>query len=75
MLLADFEYVAIPREDMWAGMCTSFDGPGERPKEFEMFNFFIDKEPDYPYKIFHIPAGTIMKAALEAGFNDIHHKL
>ena len=45
------------------------------PKEFEVFNFFIQQAPDSPFEIFHIPNSTMIKAGLEAGFKVVEHKL
>lgn len=70
VLFVDFEYVDIPNENFWAGMYTRARG-GSRPKEFEPFEFIIEKAPDHVFEIFHIQSDTIFKAAFEAGFRSI----
>jgi len=67
MFITDFSYVKIPKDDWWAGMCTSTSDDAW-PKEFEVFNFFIEQAPDFPFELFNIPSHTMMKAGLEAGF-------
>lgn len=73
MFIADFCWVNIPNENFWAGMYTTSKGE-EAPKEFEPFNFIIDKAPDSPFEIFHIPNYLMFKAGYEAGFSSIEHK-
>lgn len=67
MFIADFSWVDIPNENFWAGMYTKPSGDAP-PKEFEPFKFFIDKAPDSPFDIFHIPNYLMFKAGYEAGF-------
>lgn len=75
VLLVDFEYVPIPCDNFWMGMYTTYHGEGDRPKNFETFNFFHDKSPEMPYGIYHIPAELIFKAAIQVGLKKIVHKL
>merc|ERR1712070_792840 len=55
MFIADFQYVAIPKDDWWAGMYTKPVVEDTPPKEFEVFNFIIQHAPDSPFEIFNIP--------------------
>tara|TARA_B110000285_G_C14893529_1_gene499700 strand:- start:112 stop:282 length:171 start_codon:yes stop_codon:yes gene_type:complete len=53
MFIADFSYVEIPKEDFFFGMYTRTVG-ADKPKDFEAFNFIIDKAPDHNFDIFNI---------------------
>ena len=44
------------------------------PKDFEAFEFLIDRAPDSPFDIFHIPNHLMFKAGYEAGFRIIEYK-
>jgi hypothetical protein len=70
VLINDFEYVHIPKEEFWMGMYTYPEGP-EDPKAFELFNFIIEEAPEHEFKVHHIPSDLYFKAALEAGFKNI----
>ena len=70
MFIADFSYVEIPKDDFFFGMYTSLKG-AEKPKDFEAFNFIIDKAPDHKFDIFNIESHIMFKAGLEAGFNNV----
>ena len=69
----DFAYLDMPKDDFWGGMYTKMvkDVP---PKEFEIFNFFIDSAPDHPFEIFNIPPYLIFNAANDAGFEQTVYK-
>ena len=58
MFIADFSYVEIPKEDFFFGMYTRtvecFPVGADKPKDFEAFNFIIDKAPDHNFDIFNI---------------------
>lgn len=41
------------------------------PKEFETFNFYIDKAPESPFEIFNIPSYLMFQAGYQAGFDSI----
>lgn len=43
MLVADFGFVSMPKDNWWAGMYTTTDNMGEdgKHKEFEPFKFII----------------------------------
>lgn len=58
----------MPNDNFWGGMYTK-QVKDEPPKEFEIFNFFIDSAPDHAFEIFNIPADLIFKGALEAGYD------
>ena len=68
MFIADFQYVNIPKEEFWAGMYTESPNGDKPPEMFEPFTFFIDRAPESPFEIFHIPNYTMMRAGYEAGF-------
>ena len=70
MFIADFCWVDMQGTDFWAGMYTKHKGDAP-PKEFETFEFYIDKAPEQPYEIFHIPPYLMFKAGYEAGFSQI----
>jgi hypothetical protein len=65
--------VEMPIDNFWAGMYTKYvkDGP---PKEFEIFNFFIDSAPNHAFEIFNIPSDLIFRGALDAGFDQLLYK-
>ena len=48
--------------------------PGVPPREFEGFNFFIATAPDHAFKIYNIPASTMMKAGMESGYEWIDYR-
>jgi len=73
MMIADFAYVNIPKQDFFYGMYTTTTGENA-PKDFEIFNFIIDKAPDSKFEIFNIEPHIMFKAGKEAGFNNIEHK-
>ena len=73
LFIADFSWVDQPCDDFFFGMYTSFEGGKRAPKEFEIFNFYIDNAPEYPFEIFHIPNYLMFKAGYEAGFAHIEH--
>ena len=73
MFIADFSWVNQPKDDFFFGMYTTFDGEQTSPEEFEIFNFYIDNAPDYPFEIFHIPNSLMFKAGYEASFTHIEH--
>jgi len=75
MLIADFEWVAMPKDNWWAGMYTKSAVNGKPPKEFEVFHFMMDLAPETVYEIFHIPSYLMIKAGLEAGFQIVEHKM
>lgn len=70
MFIADFSYVDIPKDDFFFGMYTRTVG-ADPPKDFEPFNFIIDKAPDHNFDIFNIESYQMYKAGLEAGFNNV----
>jgi hypothetical protein len=61
MLVADFTYLEMPKDNFFFGMYTRQRG-SKHPKDFEIFDFIIDAAPDSPYEIFHIPTWLIFKA-------------
>jgi hypothetical protein len=75
MFIADFAWVNQEHDNFWAGMYTKSNNIDENGKhrEFEKFNFIIDKAPDSPFEIFHIPNHLMFKAGYEAGFSNISH--
>lgn len=75
MLVADFAYVEIPKDDFFYGMYTTQKEEGKRPGDFEPFNFLIDKAPDHNFEIFNIESHLMFRAGLEAGFNSIEMRL
>lgn len=70
MLIADFSYVDIPKDEFFFGMQTSVVG-SEKPKEFEAFHFIIENAPDHNFYIFNIESWLMFKAGVEAGFNNV----
>ena len=68
--LTDFEYVKIPKEEFWCGMYTS----DKCPEVFQPFQFYIDKQPDAPFDIFHIPVHTMYEAGIKAGFKQVVYR-
>ena len=76
LFVADFSWVDMQGEEFWGGMYTKtknlVDGVH---KEFEPFQFVIDKAPDSPFEIFHIPNHLMFKAGYAAGFSRIDFKL
>ena len=48
---------------------------GEAPKDFETFKFVIDKAPNDPFEIYHIPSNIMYKAGIEVGFNKCDFKM
>ena len=76
MFVADFSWVDQPKDNFWAGMYTSTENMGENGthKEFLPFQFTIDKAPDSPFDIFHIPNYLMFKAGYEAGFQNIEYQ-
>ena len=73
MLVADFSYVNIEKEDFdLMGMYTSLP-EGKAPSDFEIFNFIIQPSPDTKYEIFNIPPYLMFRAGHAAGANNIHH--
>merc|ERR1711872_308656 len=73
LFIADFSWVEQPCDNFFFGMYTSFDGEGKSPKEFEIFNFYIDNAPEFAFEIFHIPNYLMFRAGYEAGFDHIEH--
>ena len=70
--ITDFSWVRIPKDGFWMGQYTSFGTKDtDSPKEFEVFDFFINKAPDNPMKIYHIPKHLLFKAGSSAGFTQI----
>lgn len=71
VFITDFSWVDQPKSEFGTyGMHTTAPGAnGEPPKDFETFKFFIDKAPNDPFEIFHIPNHIMYKAGLEVGFN------
>jgi len=74
-----FQCIKLIRED---GFVHVTDSSWERipkvgtkdtdsPKEFEVFDFIMNKSPDNPMKIFHIPRYLLFKAGCNAGFTQI----
>jgi len=60
LLIADFCYLEMPCDNFFFGMYTECYIPNHKPKEFELFNFIIDKAPTYKFEIFHIPRHTMI---------------
>jgi len=77
LFITDFSWVDQPKADFATfGMHTTAPGEnGEPPKDFETFKFFIDKAPNDPFEIFHIPNHIMYKAGLEVGFNKCDFKM
>ena len=71
VLIADFAYVDIPKEDFFYGMYTTTKEQGKKPGDFETFNFIIDRAPDHNFDIFNIGAHLMFQAGKEAGANTI----
>ena len=75
MFVADFSWVSMPHDDFWAGMYTKpVKADAKGPEPFEAFHFIIDRAPDSPFEIFHIPMHLMFKAGYEAGFSHIETK-
>ena len=76
VIIADFSYVDQPCDNWFFQMCTERKVSGVDPKPFELFNFYIDKQPEGPpYEVFNIPSDVMFKAAQKAGFNNIEFQL
>ena len=70
--ITDFSWVRIPKDGFWLGEYTSFGTKDtDSPKEFEIFDFFMEKAPDNPMKIYNIPSYLMFKASCGAGFTEI----
>eukprot|EP00341_Mesodinium_pulex_P010369 CAMPEP_0116974540 /NCGR_PEP_ID=MMETSP0467-20121206/55234_1 /TAXON_ID=283647 /ORGANISM="Mesodinium pulex, Strain SPMC105" /LENGTH=179 /DNA_ID=CAMNT_0004666713 /DNA_START=246 /DNA_END=785 /DNA_ORIENTATION=+ len=75
LMVADFTWVDQPKDNFWAGMYTSTQHlVNGTHKEFAPFQFFIDRAPDCPFDIFHIPSYLMFKAGRECGFKNITYK-
>ena len=73
LMIADFCWVKMPCDGFWGGMYTNH--PDENgPKPFETFDFFIDRAPESPFKIFNIPAEIMFKAGFQTGLKHIEYK-
>ena len=73
VLVTDFQYVEIPKDNFWAGMYTRHSAR-KPPGDFGCFDFIIDKSPDTSYSIINVPVHLMVKAAQVAGFQDISLK-
>lgn len=70
LFVTEFCWVRVPKD----GWYTAFGFKGtDSPKEFEVFDYFIDKAPDQAFKIHHIPSYLLFKAGCSAGFTHIEH--
>uniref|UniRef100_A0A7S3N1M1 Uncharacterized protein n=1 Tax=Strombidium inclinatum TaxID=197538 RepID=A0A7S3N1M1_9SPIT len=74
MFVADFSWGPMPKDGFWGGMYTAHPDEPVGPKEFETFEFFIDKAPEEAFQIFQIPHYLMFKAGYAAGFRHIEYK-
>ena len=77
LFITDFSWVNQEKSNFETyGMYTK--GPnenGDPPKDFEIFKFHIDKAPNDPFEIFHIPNHIMYKAGLDVGFDQCDFKM
>lgn len=74
MQVTDFSWVDMQGSEFWGGMYTKHKGDAP-PKEFEPFEFYIEKAPTDAFDIFHIPANIMFKAGYAAGFGHVDFTL
>jgi hypothetical protein len=77
LFITDFSWVDQPLSKLGLyGMHTIAPGEkGEPPKDFETFKFVIDRAPNDPFEIYHIPSNIMYKAGIEVGFNKCDFKM
>lgn len=69
MVIADFSYCRIDKEDLQGSMYTETVVEDQPPSLFEPFNFMIDKAPGEPFRTYNIPSYMMFSAGYKAGFN------
>jgi hypothetical protein len=77
LFIAEFNFTIQPCDDWFFEMYVKSktpDNPGGWPKEFEPYNFYICTAPDVDYVMYHIPANTMMKSGMAAGFDRMEYR-